>query len=924
MLCKTRSGKLSFNPNSFLLIILLGVSVDAAANALEANATGEKGMISKITEYRNEEDSASEIDLKTGYQLSEAAHSKVSVTSELYSNSENATISLKPKKKRRLKRKGCNCKAGGVVDPFLVRYKSYDPNFGDKIKVPKIPQPKRVRASDYAFADYLNELTHKYGCFDINNPRHDDAEYKPKTLDAKEVPLCIRTASRTLVDEKDHPCIDHEVQFSPEKRRSPFKRKSRSEIFNIEVNFNSDLNTVVQSELSDVEIEEEKEPDEATMKEIALEQEEEDDGGDDDGEEQVDKDQNDTGNNGSKLQTPKNTVDQQRSAQISSADQVMGKKSNSVSREADPLSNNFPNQHPSRRNLSKQTKIVKQSRKNRKLAGGEPKNHTSRYPLSMRTIYVHDFNSFEELDRIKTFMILGDTRHFEGIHKQRCYFKYPHNRSYIQIFYLKKAEFAGSSLLTTPYTEFAAPALDYNCRSDKEVDRESVIYRFSIIKQLAAIFKKILELGLVIEELSIDNVVFLDDYLVRLGRIQRVSRFRHIELNAEGADDKKIHAEKNLEEIFGFSDPIADVTLIRKLDDIIRENSENVIPIAEIPTYINPNVKISFVEAFYSAQRRDEVDRIDNELKKGFLGIAEELLKTIFITSSHPEAKDILSEAYTQCMEPFLAKRPEFVQNLQDGGIEDFMFMYYNITKKILEIVTNADEDLDHPIFSCKFNDSLKSKIKSSETFKDIQGVISVKSFYFEMVHFYSKCLDQALVFDSKNYRFEPSLSTLNLFNTAFAKEKEYKLELLSALNPNKFKEMMKQYDIDNQKTDLQEKNKKQVNGEPGDPNEEDKKDLKENRGNEEDEENQDDGTDDASKNNSKKSAAKQSGRAKDKDDERELEDEAIEAEHEKNKDDNIVARYILGIDQTPIPSLATIMIDERKPMSMGPEQSIN
>ena len=441
----------------------------------------------------------------------------------------------------------------------------------------------------------------------------------------------------------------------------------------------------------------------------------------------------------------------------------------------------------------------------------------SKYPLSVHTMHVYNYSSVAELNELKAMLVLGDTKYFDGVYGQQCYYKAHKSKKAerdkdsnhdIKIYYLRKKEFGDFSMLTTPNTGFSAPSLQYKCRSDKEIDRDSVLYRYLVIRQLINIFIELLNNGYAIESLSTDNIVFLDNYLVRLGRFKALlqyNKYKNITGNksgtlsegnasqdngqstdSEGEDEAENKGEDEdegvndnadeatnkidiLKEIFGFTAPRLTMDIINKeeseseADEKDDENEKKSRRIAKeqptIPFITSPN-NMSYRNAIYSDKMIENKALVDNTTKEGFILAAEELLKSVFTKSSDPELEKIYSDAYRVCILEYVKKRPQEAHQFTDGGLTDYLYLYFFAAKQILVHAFKLQNKIYHSIYGCKFDKPLKKLIKSSKLLKDANRFSNLQGIELEMLDFYSKCAGHKLTLNGKDMKLTAKRNT--------------------------------------------------------------------------------------------------------------------------------------------------------------------
>lgn len=253
---------------------------------------------------------------------------------------------------------------------------------------------------------------------------------------------------------------------------------------------------------------------------------------------------------------------------------------------------------------------------------------STKYGLGFRVITVNEPLLDKGVQEVKNMLYLGDTKHYEGIHQQKCYFTTSATNK-LSIFFLK--HYAAKTLRQyITDQEMVSPVKHKHKFCKQFYDMTNFIeYRYFIIKQILDFVKDLISKGLIIREFSLVNVCVLDNFNVRLCNLSKIERVH-----------PQIVVRHNMElaELFGFTpgrlyNPGLDYDHDMEITDddtganeLKKEFINDVdAVVSEIFQMARAGVDVTYIYLYKNCIQKHGAERFDDDIA----GDAEALLKRI-------------------------------------------------------------------------------------------------------------------------------------------------------------------------------------------------------------------------------------------------------------------------------------------------------
>lgn len=337
-------------------------------------------------------------------------------------------------------------------------------------------------------------------------------------------------------------------------------------------------------------------------------------------------------------------------------------------------------------------------------------NPNTKYQLDIKIIDIKDCLLDKTVQVLRNMLYLGDTKYYDGIYEQKCYFKEFKNGP-LKVYYQKlRSNIEFIDYIKNEHNTSVLTETKSQCKQVYDFSK-TIEFKYLIIKQIIEITKDLIRKNLIIQDFTINNISLLDNYNVRFRNFESLERFHARVINRHNME---------LAELFGF-------TPGRLYDPMIVYDHE---------------IEIA---GDGSAAK---------ELKKEFVTNVEEVLKLIFKAGPF-ELEDGYSKLYNECVEKNMANRyspgsDDTPEGLLDRLNQEYYFMYYMIRKKRSRIGEKISKEPEITL-SCSINKTLKKEMDNEKVSlrrstwfgisKDSDDITD------KILGIYNKCYDHKLKF---------------------------------------------------------------------------------------------------------------------------------------------------------------------------------
>ena len=296
-----------------------------------------------------------------------------------------------------------------------------------------------------------------------------------------------------------------------------------------------------------------------------------------------------------------------------------------------------------------------------------------KYMLALRIRKIGNPLSDKFVQELRNMLYLGDTKYYEGVYRQKCFFK-EIAKNDVRVFYLKHhSNLNVSQYLSQDKHKTPVNALNDECNQNEDVSK-TIEFKYHAIKQITTIARDMIKKGLVISHFSLDNIAILDNYNVRFQGFKDLMRF-----------DARVVVNHNMElaELFDFSPG--------RLYD--------------------PGITYDHDMAL------GDISSASMGIRNQFVTEIEDVLSEIF-TEAPSGFREAFAKLHETCIEKQTHKRydknaPQTPEELLERIEKEYYYVYYRIRKQVRSMDKKLSPKPKINI-SCSLPKDIKTAIKKS------------------------------------------------------------------------------------------------------------------------------------------------------------------------------------------------------------------